>query len=143
MVWQPSLFLLSIGGLASLQPATLRLIDQGQARGLLTLSSTRASSVAGTFRPSTLAALRLPTSWGEFAKCLPPDSPLGISCERFEHRGHTVRGDEIARPVILRKRRICEMRPSTQIVPSDCRSHHPKPSGEGDSPLRDSHTHRF
>jgi hypothetical protein len=32
MVWQPSLFLLSIGGLASLQPVTLRLIDQGQAR---------------------------------------------------------------------------------------------------------------
>ena len=47
---------------------------------------------------------------------MPPASPLGIPCERFEHRGHTVRGDEIARPVIFRKRRICEMRPSTQIV---------------------------
>jgi hypothetical protein len=39
--------------------------------------------------------------------------------ERFEHCGHAMRGDEIARPVILRERRLCEMRTISQITPID------------------------
>jgi len=42
-----------------------------------------------------------------------------MPCERFEHRGHAVHGDEIARPVILRKRRLYEMRPIIQVAPID------------------------
>src|SRR5262249_13254826 len=85
--------------------------------------SITSSARRAPFREHSGPALSHP--WGlttisaQVPKFLPPGSAPGMPCERFEHRGHAVHGDEIARPVILRKRRVCEIRAISQITPID------------------------